>query len=51
MTLTKNSFNSPNTLDAFMALAAKTDESVIPATIQGGSVIANPNPGSGFRMM
>ncbi|KAH8673870.1 extracellular serine-rich protein [Xylariales sp. PMI_506] len=41
-------FNSPNTLAAFTNLAAGTGASIIPPIVQGGQVIANPNPLSGF---
>ncbi|CAK7209987.1 hypothetical protein SCUCBS95973_000636 [Sporothrix curviconia] len=41
-------FNSPNTLSAYKAAAALTGVSEIPPYIQGGAVIANPNPLGGF---
>lgn len=41
-------YNSPNTLAAYKAAAAQTDESVVPPVIQGGAVIPNPNPNSGY---
>lgn len=40
-------FNSANTLSAYKANAALTGVSVIPP-VQGGEVIANPNPNGGF---
>jgi len=42
-------FNSPNTLDAYKSAAALTGTSVIPPTVQGGTVEPNPNPLSGFN--
>jgi plastocyanin len=42
-------FNSPNTLAAYKLAAAQTEVSVIPPTVQGGLVIPNPNPLSGFN--
>ena len=45
--ITQN-FNSPNTLAAYKAAAALTGTSEIPAWVQGGAVIANPNPLGGF---
>ncbi|KAH8890211.1 extracellular serine-rich protein [Thozetella sp. PMI_491] len=41
-------FDGPNTLAAYKAKAALTGTSVIPPVVQGGAVIANPNPNSGF---
>lgn len=41
-------FNSPNTLAAYKANAAKTGVSVVPPVVQGGKVLANPNPLGGF---
>jgi len=42
-------FDSPNTLAAYQAAAALTNISIVPPFIQGGSVLPNPNPGSGFN--
>ncbi|KAL1849912.1 hypothetical protein Daus18300_013107 [Diaporthe australafricana] len=41
-------FDSQNTLSAYKALAAGTGTSVVPPVVQGGAVIPNPNPNSGF---
>ncbi|KUI55325.1 hypothetical protein VP1G_02676 [Cytospora mali] len=41
-------FSSPNTLAAYKAAAAQTGISVVPPVVQGGAVIPNPNPNSGF---
>ena len=41
-------YNSPNTLAAYKLAAAQTSESIVPPTIQGGALIPNPNPNSGF---
>lgn len=41
-------FDSPNTLSAYKALTAGTGTSVVPPVVQGGAVIPNPNPNSGF---
>ena len=41
-------FNSPNTLAAYKLKAASTTVSIVPPVVQGGAVIPNPNPGSGF---
>ncbi|ROW03739.1 hypothetical protein VMCG_05372 [Cytospora schulzeri] len=41
-------FSSPNTLAAYKAMAALTGTSVVPPVVQGGAVIPNPSPNSGF---
>lgn len=41
-------FNGPNTLEKQKEFAALTNVSVIPPVVQGGAVIPNPNPLSGF---
>lgn len=41
-------FNSANTLAAYEAAAALTGVSEIPPFIQGGNLLANPNPNGGF---
>lgn len=39
--------NNVATIDAFKALAAKAPQSLVPAQVQGGNVIVNPNPRAG----
>lgn len=41
-------FDSADTLSAYKEAAALTGVSVVPTVVQGGAVIPNPNPNSGF---